>query len=75
MAHEDHGVTLFAYFGPETTLPVFSVAASAAGLVMLLWNRIARCVRRLARGETKPSAVRRAAIRRRETHESLDLAP
>ena len=47
---------IFAYFGPETVLPLTSVVAAAAGVFMMFGRNsirfVARCVRRCVPGRT-----------------------
>ena len=65
---------LFAYIGPETILPVSSVIAAAAGVVMMCGRRSARLVvapiRRLADRRQERRAVARLDANRR-----IDLGP
>jgi hypothetical protein len=42
-------IVLFAYFGPETTLPLASVLAASLGFVMMMGRSSLRIVRRVAR--------------------------
>lgn len=45
---------ILAYVGPETMLPLTSVAAGVAGLVMMFGRSVLRGVGRLVRRPTRP---------------------
>ena len=47
---------LFAYFGPETTLPLTSLVAAGAGTVMMFGRGLIRLGRRSRRKPVMPSA-------------------
>jgi hypothetical protein len=58
---------IFAYFGPETMLPLTSVLATVAGLVMMFGRTSIRIIRRLVRpraaGIGKPGKAPRPHFR------------
>lgn len=44
------------YFGPDQVLPVASILATVAGLILIFWNKIVGLVRRIS-GFSKRSAA------------------
>ncbi len=59
---------IFAYFGPDTLLPVTSIIAAAAGAILmfgrLIWHTLARVFRTVTgKGEATvaPATIRRSA--------------
>jgi hypothetical protein len=63
----DHIEPVFAYFTPETLLPVGSIVATVAGLAMMLGRGslsfLFRCFRRVARPSTWIAGVSRPHFR------------
>jgi hypothetical protein len=63
----DHLVPLFAYFTPETLLPVGSILATVAGVAMMLGRGslsfLFRCFRRVARPSNWIAGVSRPHFR------------
>ncbi|WP_422927806.1 hypothetical protein [Singulisphaera sp. PoT] len=47
---------LFAYFAPETTLPLASTAAAAAGVVMMFGKSALRVLKGMIRSRFAPAA-------------------
>jgi hypothetical protein len=40
---------LFAYFGPETMMPVASIIAAAGGFVLIFWRNVMQVIRKVVR--------------------------
>jgi hypothetical protein len=50
------------YFGPDQVVPVASILATLAGLVLIFWNRVVRVVHRIT-GHLRPPAASDAVDR------------
>jgi len=53
---------MFLYVGPDQVMPVMSILATIAGLVMVFWNKVLSVVRRIF------------GLRRPDSSESADTA-
>jgi hypothetical protein len=59
------------YFGPETYMPLASVIAAVAGVLLAFWRRLVGVVRRIVRSGSRD---RVAAHHHHSSHERNDAA-